>query len=129
MTAPSLASYAVVTALLSFVLSVGAASLAINLYSLLRTGKMGASWRVLIIASVLFALQQAVKLIEVADVPYARLMNLSSIIELIFILALAYAFFLQRQVFTESQSNERDNAEDDETEEEEAVLSVRERDL
>jgi hypothetical protein len=114
--------YAVVSTLLCFLLSVGAAAMAINLYSLLRTGQIGASWRVLIIASVLFSLIQAVKLAEVCGVPYAASMHLSSIIELVFVLALAYAFFLQRQVFTEAR---RDSDEDQESEEDEkATVSV-----
>jgi predicted RND superfamily exporter protein len=115
-------SYAVVSTLLCFLLSVGAAAMAINLYSLLRTGQIGASWRVLIIASVLFSLIQAVKLAEVCGVPYAASMHLSSIIELVFVLALAYAFFLQRQVFTEAR---RGSDEDHEIEEDEkSTVSV-----
>ncbi len=101
MNAPS--SYAVISTLFCFLLSVGASVIAINLYSLLRTGQIGASWRVLIIASVLFSLGQAVRLAEVCGVPYAQQMRLSSIVELIFVLALAYAFFLQRQVFSEAR--------------------------
>lgn len=41
--------------LISFAISVGAAVLAIDTYRLLRTGEVGHSWRILIIASVLFA--------------------------------------------------------------------------
>ena len=120
MNAPS--SYAVISTLFCFLLSVGAAFLAINLYSLLRTGQIGASWRVLIIASVLFSLGQAVKLAEVCCVPYAQQMRLSSIVELIFVLALAYAFFLQRQVFSENRHFPRH---EQETEiEDDAVVSV-----
>ncbi|RYG61031.1 hypothetical protein EON80_24235 [bacterium] len=115
-------SYAVVSTLLCFLLSVGASALAINLYKLLRTGQIGASWRVLITASVLFSLIQAVKLAEVCGVPYAATLHLSSIIELVFVLALAYAFFLQRQVFTEAR---RASHEDVEVEEDEkATVSV-----
>lgn len=108
-------SYIVASTLCCFLLSVGAAALAINLYSLLRTGQFGASWRVLIIASVLFALLQAVKLAEVTGVPYAAQMELSSVVELVFVLALAYAFYLQRQVFSEAHRTLRD---EDETESE-----------
>lgn len=112
-------SYTVFTTLLCFLLSVGAATIAINLYSLLRTGQIGASWRVLIIASVLFALVQATQLAEVTGVPYAASMRLSGIIELVFVLALAYAFYLQRQVFTEARRNSHEELEtedeDDET--------------
>ncbi|PQV65474.1 hypothetical protein B1R32_101216 [Abditibacterium utsteinense] len=124
MNAPS--SYAVISTLFCFLLSVGAAFIAINLHSLLRTGQVGESWRVLIIASVLFALVQAVKLAEVCGVPYAAELHLSSIIELVFVLALAYAFYLQRLVFSEARRNSRDEAKS-ETEgegEDEAVVSV-----
>lgn len=102
-----MASYDVLAALFSFALSISAAVLAINLYPLLRVGRSGASWRVLIIAAVLFALMQALKFCEVLGLPYARSLQLSSVIELIFGLALAYAFLLQRQVFIESQSEAR----------------------
>jgi len=102
----SLQSPIVVTAFLSFALSVGAAALAINLYSLLRTGRMGASWRVLIIASVLFALLQATRLVEAVS-SAADAMHLSSLIEVVFALALAYAFWLQRQVFVENHHVEK----------------------
>ncbi len=96
-------SYDVVSALFSFITSIGAAVLAINLYPLLRVGRTGASWRVLIIAAVLFALMQALRFCETVGVPYMSALQLSSIVELVFGLALAYAFFLQRQVFTEAQ--------------------------
>ncbi len=111
----SLQSPVAVAAFLSFVLSVGAAALAINLYSLLRTGRMGASWRVLIIASVLFALLQAVKLTEVVS-PVADSIHISSVIEVVFVLALAYAFWLQRQVFVEHHHVEKTVSEDDDFE-------------
>lgn len=135
MNAPSLASSTVLSALFSFFLSVGAAALAINLYSLLRTGQLGASWRVLIIASVLFALLQAVKLAEVSGVPYAAALNLSTVIEMVFALALAYAFFLQRQVFADAphllhRHPARDVDEtESEIEDDAPLVSVYERDL
>jgi hypothetical protein len=106
---------------------VGAAALAINLYSLLRTGRFGSSWRVLIIASVLFALMQAVKLAEITGVPYAASMHLSSIIELVFVLALAYAFYLQRQVFSEAHRISRQEEEETEADEEKVIVSAYER--
>lgn len=123
---PLVPSYAVFSTLLCFLLSVGASALAINLYKLLRTAEIGASWRVLITASVLFSLIQAVRLAEVCGVPYAAAMHLSSIIELVFVLALAYAFFLQRQVFTEARRASRDamEAEEEEDEDEKAAVSV-----
>ena len=96
----SLDSTAVLMAFVSFSLSIGAAAMAIRLYAILRTGQMGASWRVLIIASVLFALLQTVRLVEAAS-SQVRSLHFSSVVEVVFILALTYAFYLQKQVFEE----------------------------
>jgi len=132
MNAPSLASFEVLAALFLFVLSAGAAAMAINLYSLLRTGKMGASWRVLIIASVLFALVQALRFAEVSGLHYIEIFHLSSIVEIAFVLSLAYAFYLQRRVFIdsphESQKHKNEPKHDDD-EEEPVVLSAYDRDI
>ncbi len=130
MNAPSMASYDVLSAFFSFALSAGAAALAIHLYPLLRVGRSGASWRVLIIAAVLFALMQALRLCETIGVPYVRALQLSSVIELIFGLALAYAFFLQRQVFIESQLEARTQKrrKSDRQSDEEPVVSAYEAD-
>ena len=128
-------SYDVVCALFSFITSVGAAVLAINLYPLLRVGRNGESWRVLIIAAVLFALMQALHFCEIIGVPYMSSLRLSSIIQMVFGLALAYAFFLQRQVFIEAQLEARsqkrrksDRALETENEEERPVVSAYEAD-
>jgi hypothetical protein len=71
------------------------------MYTLLRTGQMGRTWRVLIIASVMFALAQVVRMAELLNWRMAEY-GLSQIIELVFVLALAYAFFLQRRAFTQA---------------------------
>lgn len=83
----------------SFIFSVIAAVLAIDLYALLRTGRAGATWRVLIIASVMFALMHALRLAELLNFGVFPLAHLSEIVELMFVMALAYAFYLQRKVF------------------------------
>ena len=132
MIAPSLVSFEVLAALILFCFSAGAAALAINLYSLLRTGKMGASWRVLIIASVLFALVQALRLIEVSGWNYIEIFHLSSVVEIAFVLSLAYSFYLQRQVFVDSpHQTHKDKHQQavDESEEEPVVLSAYDRDI
>lgn len=119
-------SFVGITALLSCVLSVGAAVMAINLYALLRTGRIGASWRVLIIASVMFALLQAVRLAELLDVSVAAQLHLSSVVELAFAVTLLYAFYLQRQVFSsERRSDDNDDEEtlEDESDTEDASSS------
>lgn len=117
-----------ITALFSFVLSAGAAALAINLYALLRTGRVGASWRVLIIASVMFALSQAVRLAEVLNVPMAAELHLSSLIELAFSITLLYAFYLQRHVFMgETRVETHAELEAEEEAEEEQIISAYDR--
>jgi hypothetical protein len=83
----------------SFAFSVIAAVLAIDLYALLRTGRSGSTWRVLITASVIFALMHALRLAQALDFDLPLLTNLSEIVELVFVMALAYAFYLQRKVF------------------------------
>ena len=91
--------YVGLLAFCSFVFSVIAAVLAIDLYALLRTGRSGSTWRVLIIASVMFALMHALRLAELLNFGGLRLTHLSEIVELMFVMALAYAFYLQRQIF------------------------------
>lgn len=84
---------------LSFGFSVIAAVLAIDTYALLRTGQSGGTWRVLIIASVIFALMQALRLAEILDLPALSGLHLSEIVELMFVISLTYAFYLQRRIF------------------------------
>ncbi len=83
----------------SFAFSVIAAVLAIDLYALLRTGRSGSTWRVLIIASVMFALMHALRLAEILNFGLFRGAHLSEIVELMFVMAMAYAFYLQRKIF------------------------------
>jgi hypothetical protein len=85
---------------LSFAFSVVAAVLAIDMYALLRTGQFGKTWRVLIIASVMFALMQALRMGELLNLEALNRYHLSQIVELMFVMSLAYAFYLQRSVFT-----------------------------
>ncbi len=92
---------------LSFGFSLIAAVLAIDMYKLSRTGQFGASWRVLITATVIYALLQASHLAETVNIGFAKM---SHVVELIFVLALAYSFYLQRQLFRNA-SNFRDGNE------------------
>jgi len=85
---------------LTFGLSIIAAVLAIDMYTLLRTGQFGSSWRVMIIASVIFVLVQVLRLAEVLHWEAFQVYALTQIVELVFVMSLAYAFFLQRQAFT-----------------------------
>jgi hypothetical protein len=126
----------------SFAFSVIAAVLAIDLYALFRTGRSGATWRVLIIASVIFALMHVLRLAELLNFSAFRRTHLSEIVELIFVMALAYAFYLERRTFgrrertglhtprqprqAHSETNERDSdmlGEDEDSEEEESAAS------
>lgn len=85
---------------LSFGLSVIAAVLAIDMYRLLRTGEFGQTWRLLIIASVMMALLQVLRMAEVFEFDSLIEERLAQIVELCFIITLAYAFYCQRKVFT-----------------------------
>ena len=96
-----------VLAFFSFACSVVAAVLAIDMYALLRTGESGSTWRVLIIAAVMFALTQALRMATFFDWAALERYGLSQIAELMFALSMMYAFFLQRRAFT-SQSKLRE---------------------
>ena len=93
-------TYVGVGAFLAFGISVIAAVVAIDMYKLLRTGEFGASWRILIIASVIFALVQALRLAELFNWGGLQRQQLSEVADLLFVLSLAYAFYLQRRAFT-----------------------------
>ena len=96
-----------VMSFLSFVLSIVAAALAIDMYKLSRTGQFGSSWRVLITASVIYALLQASHL---AAQSMAAFGSFSRIVELVFVLALTYSFYLQRRNFLNiSQLRDKEN--------------------
>ncbi|MBV9468771.1 MAG: hypothetical protein JO316_00885 [Abitibacteriaceae bacterium] len=98
---------------LSFSFSIIAAVLAIDMYRLLRTGEYGKTWRLLIITSVMFALLQALRLAEFFNITALDINRLSQIVELVFVMSLAYTFYLQRRVFTftaKLRQKEDDNA-------------------
>lgn len=84
---------------LSFAFSVIAAVIAIDMYALLRTGQFGKTWRLLIIATVMFALMQALRLAEILNFQTFQRYHLSEVVELMFVISLTYAFYLQRSVF------------------------------
>ncbi|MDQ3813041.1 MAG: hypothetical protein M3347_03720 [Armatimonadota bacterium] len=86
----------------SFIVSIIAALLATDIYRLLRTGEVGKSWRILIIASVMSVVLQGLHLVEYLNGFRSSGYPVSKIVELSFILALAYAFYLQRSIFSEA---------------------------
>lgn len=94
------AAYVQLLTLLSFSISVVAAVLAIDMYRLLRTAAVGHSWRILCIASVLFAFTLALRLAEYFGWGGLNTFELSRFSEAMFVFALAYAFFLQRKTFS-----------------------------
>lgn len=85
----------------TFAFSVIAAVLAIDMYALLRTGEFGRTWRILITASVMFALAQAMHLAAWFDWQAVRQYHLADIAQLAFVLMLAFAFYSQRQAFSQ----------------------------
>lgn len=102
---------------LTFGISIIAAVLAIDMYALLRTGQFAQTWRILIVASVLFVLLQVLRMCEILlDLP--MLQELSQIVRLIFAIALAYAFYRQRALYSckKHQQQELTINDDDETE-------------
>jgi len=84
----------------TFAFSVIAAVLAIDMYALLRTGEFGRTWRILITASVMFALSQALRLAGWFDWEAVQQFHLADIAQLAFVLMLAYAFYSQREAFS-----------------------------
>ena len=92
---------------LSFGISVIAAVLAIDMYKLLRTGESGKPWRFLIIASVMLVLLQVLRMAEVLNLRGFEEAHLGEIVELCFVMTLAYAFYRQRKIFTSAFKADR----------------------
>lgn len=83
----------------TFALSVIAAVMAIDMYALLRTGEFGKTWRVLIIASVMLALSQALRVAGLLNWKIIQQTHLAEVAQMAFVIMLAYAFHLQRTAF------------------------------
>ena len=97
---------------LTFGISIIAAVLAIDMYSLLRVGQSGRTWRILIVASVVFVLLQVLQLMEVLlRMEIAN--ELSQIVALIFAMAFAYAFYRERANYTCKSKQEHQNIKDE----------------
>jgi len=92
-------TYLGILSFLTFGISLIAAVLAIDMYGLLRVGQSGRTWRILIVASVIFVLLQVLRMatillhLKITD-------ELSQIVGLIFAIAFAYAFYRQRAIYT-----------------------------
>ena len=105
---------------LSFCFSIIGAVLAIDMYRLLRTGEYGRTWRLLIIATVIFALLQVLRLAETLEFRPVDISKLVQIVELCFVISLAYAFYLQRKLFTNAITSSRRRTDKDYLDENEA---------
>lgn len=105
------ATYFGILNFLTFGISIIGAVLAIDMYSLLRVGESGRTWRILVIASVLFVLLQVLRMIE--TLLHLEVANeLGQIAALIFAIAFAYAFYRQRAIYTCKSKHESSHMED-----------------
>ncbi|MBI3920181.1 MAG: hypothetical protein HY318_02090 [Armatimonadetes bacterium] len=82
---------------LTFIAAIFATIWAIELYSLLKTGEVGKTWRVVVIATLLFAVSEIEKFGETYQ--YLPTLNLHEYLDLPFILLLAIACYMQRKAF------------------------------
>jgi hypothetical protein len=93
-------------------MSIIAAVLAIDMYSLLRVGQFGRTWRILIVASVVFVLLQVLRMTDLLlNVEAAH--DLSQVVELVFAITLAYAFYRQRSLYTCKLKRQQDSDAED----------------
>lgn len=100
-------TYMNVIEIFTFAFSIFAAVLAIDMYALLRTGQFGRTWRILIVASVVFVMLQVMQMSDgLLDPVIAH--RLSQVTQLMFVIALTYAFYRQRQVYSFKLKHERD---------------------
>jgi hypothetical protein len=95
--------------LISFFVAVLAAVWAVELYRLLRAGEGGRAWRVLIIATIVFAIQQLYAIGR--GLGFIEMSGVAEITQVVFVVLLAYAFYTQRRIFLYPQSHrtERDS--------------------
>lgn len=97
---------------LTFGISIIAAVLAIDMYGLLRVGQSGRTWRILIVASVIFVLLQVLRMAEILmNLELAH--ELSQIVSLVFAISLAYAFYRQRAIYSCKRKKEENNTDVD----------------
>ncbi len=87
----------------SFVITVVAALWAVELYRLLRAGEGGKAWRVLVFATVAFAVHELYTIGRGLGI--CEFGGIAEITELFFVILLAYAIYTQRQSFFYPQSH------------------------
>lgn len=83
--------------LLTFFAAIFATVWAIELYSLLKTGEVGKTWRVIVVATILFAVSEVFKFGELLG--YLPQHHVNDYLELPFIIILATACYMQRKAF------------------------------
>lgn len=94
---------------LTFGISIIAAVLAIDMYSFLRIGQFGRTWRMLIVGSVVFVLMQVLRLSTVL-LQLEITNELRQIAELIFAIIFAYAFYSQRALYSNNLKGRDDES-------------------
>ena len=82
---------------LSFFAAIFATVWAVELYRLLRTGEVGRTWRVIIAATILFAVGEVLKFGELFE--FLPRLGMFNYLHLPFIILLAYACYAQRKAF------------------------------
>ncbi len=81
----------------TFFVAIFATVWAVELHNLLKTGEVGKTWRVVTIATVLFAVIEIIKFAEMFE--YFPDLHLHEYLELPFIFLLAIACYMQRKAF------------------------------
>ena len=87
----------------------------------MRSRESGRSWRILIVASVVFVLLQVLQLVEILlRLEIAN--QLGQVVALIFAMAFAYAFYRERALYTGKCAQKNRQADGDEYHDEDADL-------
>lgn len=82
---------------LTFFVAIFATVWAVELHNLLKTGEVGKTWRVVTIATILFAVIEVIKFAELFQ--YFPVLHIHEYLELPFIFLLAIACYMQRKAF------------------------------
>ncbi|MCS6862366.1 MAG: hypothetical protein NZT92_18845 [Abditibacteriales bacterium] len=89
--------------LISFFVAMVAAVWAVEMYRLLRAGEGGKAWRVLVVASVVFAVHELYALGRSTGI--FQFEGIAEATGMMFAALLAYAFYTQRRAFLYPQSH------------------------
>lgn len=93
----SIPALTAIASFLSFIIVLFAAVWAVELYRLLKTGEIGKTWRVLIVATLVFAVHEILAMAETFG--YIERTLATDLTDLVFVFLLAYACYLQRRAF------------------------------